>query len=676
MSLCLIEVYYYFSSYFMLFVLLKNLKPKLKKFNSSKKKLENTSGAAHLKLLDSLERYIDYDEEFQYDSLVNYTIKYAISLDSLNKAGEYVANRIYHQNSILTNPEKGEEIYQDFKKYIPQLTSGKSITRLYLNVADSYYFLRNTERALQFYNKAAQTTEKYNLNHLLGFICLYRGQLQSDQGNFSKAVFDYQKAETLFEKEKDTFNIMSSLNSLAVIFAKNNFFNEAANYRKLSQVLAEKTKSYGSLIPLYYNAAEDFNIADNQAERIASLKKAAYYTNLSKYKEAMEPPVFAALAAAYADNDSLELAESYYKKLTNGPEYYRNPPNEMYFVIATLSMQQALGNYSEALTSAKKFEELALKNNSFLDRYLSKLKMANILNKLNRPAEANDYLIEYYKLKDSISSVKKIQSLAYYQTLYETEKKENLINTQKKDIDLLNAKSKLQKQLLIFSILISAGVLGLILLYRSRKTAKEKTKLQQDYSHKLLVAQEDERSRLARELHDSLGQKLVLLKRRLLDDKTEGIENLADESLKELRTITKNLHPANLDLFGFSEAVTIMIDEVDKNTTINFSKSIENVDDLLTKDRAIHLYRMIQESLNNMIKYSNTDSAELTILKKESSILIEISDAGDGFDTNSDIFNSGLGLKTLKERSKLIGSKLSILSDIGKGSSVKISIPV
>ena len=649
----------------------------LHKIEHFKNALKQTTGASRLKLIDSLEKYINYDESLKYDSLMNYATRYALSIDSLNKAGEYASNRIYHQTSILSHPEKGKEVFQHFEPYIPKLNNGKSITRLYLNVADSYYFLRESDTALKYYTLAEQSAIKYKQDHLLGFVTLYRGELNSDRGNFTDAVFDYQKALSQFEKQKDTFNIIGSLNALAVIFAKNEFFEEAQEYRSQSQFLAEQTNSYGSLSALYYNAAEDYNLMGDQIARIASLKKAAQYTRISKYKESMEPPVLAALVAAYADNDSIEIAKKYYTKLLQAPEYYREVPNKITFVYATLSLQKALGNYTQALTAARAYEELALESNSFFDRYLSKLKIAEILEELDRTAEAKDYRLDYYKLKDSISSVKKLQSLTYYQTLYETEKKENLIAAQQKDIELLNTKTKLQRQLFIFGILIALGILTIVFSLRSRRRAKEKARIQEAFSHQLLITQENERSRLARELHDSLGQKLVLLKRRLLDnDATEGIELLADESIKELRSITKNLHPANLDLLGFSEAVKTMIDEVDKNTAIACSRSIEYVDDLLSKDRAIHLYRMIQESLNNMIKYSNAKTAEVKITKDAGAVIIEISDQGVGFDPNSETFNNGLGMKTLKERSKLIGSKLSIISGIGNGATVRISLPV
>ncbi|MCC4212622.1 ATP-binding protein [Leeuwenhoekiella parthenopeia] len=642
-----------------------------------REKLQTVPPGERLRLLDSLSGALDYDASAGYDSISDAAYRLALELDSVNKATELAADRIYFKNSIISLPDQGKAIYQNAFKVFPKVTDNHAKARLLLNAADSYYFLSETGEALKLYDSAGYFARQLENQRLNGFVNLYRGQLFEKLGNFNDAVTNYQKSLDIFEQVKDTFNIQGSLNSLAVIFAKNDFFDEANLYRKRSKVLAEKTQNYGSLVPLYFNQAYDYSLLNLHKQRIASLKKAAYYAKKSKYNDVFEPALLAAFTTAYAETDSLDLAKKYFDKLMSGPDYYRKEPNEIEFLYAKMSYNFAVNNLAEALEAGKAFESLAIKSGAFYENYRAKKALSKILKKLGRTGQSQDYLLEYYQMRDSISSVKKVQNFTYLQTQYETEKKEQQIALQQKDIDLLNAKNKAQKQRITLGILISAILIVALFLWNSRRRAKQKQRTQQEFSHKLLVAQEEERSRLARELHDSLGQKLVLLKRRLIDQSdNEDDEQLADDSIKELRAITKSLHPASLDLNGFTAAVNALIRETEKNTKIRFETDINFVDDLVDRDRALHLYRMIQESINNMVKYSNTQVAQVIIKRNAKEIQVFIHDQGTGFDLNSDTFTSGLGMKTLRERSKLIGSKLSILSQLGKGSTVAISLPV
>src|SRR5690606_14271915 len=110
------------------------------------------------------------------------------------------------------------------------------------------------------------------------------------------------------------------------------------------------------------------------------------------------------------------------------------------------------------------------------------------------------------------------------------------------------------------------------------------------------------------------------------------MELLAGNTLEELRTISRGLHPANLERLGPTAAIRTLIDEVDANTDIFFTYDIENIDAFLSKEASLHLYRIIQEVLNNMVKHAEAKSASVTIEKKGLHIETIISDNGKGFD--------------------------------------------
>lgn len=168
----------------------------------------------------------------------------------------------------------------------------------------------------------------------------------------------------------------------------------------------------------------------------------------------------------------------------------------------------------------------------------------------------------------------------------------------------------------------------------------------------------------------------------LLTKKTKSLgntemETLAGNTLDELRTISRGLHPATLEKLGPTAAIIKLINEVDDNTNIFFTHEIEDIDALLSKDASLHLYRIIQEVLNNMIKHSDAKAAYIQIAKKNNFLETTIVDNGKGFDSIDKLkFNNSLGMQTLVERAKILNSKIDIKSQINKGTQITLSTPL
>lgn len=225
-----------------------------------------------------------------------------------------------------------------------------------------------------------------------------------------------------------------------------------------------------------------------------------------------------------------------------------------------------------------------------------------------------------------------------------------------------------------FSLLtfISLGVF--ISIYYKNKREQKRNEI---YTHNLIKAQERERIRVARELHDSVGQKLMLLTKKTKSLGNTEMETLAGNTLDELRTISRGLHPATLEKLGPTAAIIKLINEVDDNTNIFFTHEIEDIDALLSKDASLHLYRIIQEVLNNMIKHSDAKAAYIQIAKKNNFLETTIVDNGKGFDSIDKLkFNNSLGMQTLVERAKILNSKIDIKSQINKGTQITLSTPL
>jgi len=245
----------------------------------------------------------------------------------------------------------------------------------------------------------------------------------------------------------------------------------------------------------------------------------------------------------------------------------------------------------------------------------------------------------------------------------------------------------------LFKGLVGLSVIGSIgSFYRNRiqKLNKEKTQ-QEEFTKKLIESQENERKRVAAELHDSLGQDLLIIKNKALVSikKTNDLEkfkkemneisDLTSATLNDVREISYNLRPYELDRLGLTKTIESMIERANNSTNINFVADIDNIDKVFIPEIEINIYRIIQESLNNIIKHSEAKEVTVVVNRTGKEIHIEISDDGKGFDIRKYKMNSkrnGFGLKGIEERVKLMNGEFNIESKEGKGTVVEIQLTV
>lgn len=214
----------------------------------------------------------------------------------------------------------------------------------------------------------------------------------------------------------------------------------------------------------------------------------------------------------------------------------------------------------------------------------------------------------------------------------------------------------------------------------------------QQLSKQSLDAREDERRYLARELHDEMGQSLSAIKVLSVSakDNTETrnhslheIESICDHLFHVLRNRMQQLTPALLSEFGLSAAIDDLVNQWAGHSQINLK--LDSALDGLIKDNSIHYYRIIQESLTNILKHAQADTIWITLSKINNSktiingatgdaIFLSIQDNGIGF--NPDKAVSGRGLMNIKERVESLGGRLSIRSSQGHGCQISALLPI
>jgi signal transduction histidine kinase/ligand-binding sensor domain-containing protein len=217
---------------------------------------------------------------------------------------------------------------------------------------------------------------------------------------------------------------------------------------------------------------------------------------------------------------------------------------------------------------------------------------------------------------------------------------------------------------------------------------------QQAFSRQLIASQETERKRIASELHDSLGQHLLIIKNRAalgvsLAEGCEPARAQLDEinasallAINEVRAIAYNLRPLHLDRLGLTAVVEEMIEKVASASGIQFSCDIAPLDGLFSQEGQINFYRIVQESLNNIVKHAQATRANVEIWREGDYVNVTVRDDGRGFapeaPANGDGGPSprGLGLTGISERVRMLGGAYTIESAPGQGTTISLRIPV
>ena len=239
---------------------------------------------------------------------------------------------------------------------------------------------------------------------------------------------------------------------------------------------------------------------------------------------------------------------------------------------------------------------------------------------------------------------------------------------------------------------LSLGVLAgaVVAGYKLRVARLENARrAQQAFSQELINSQERERQRIAGELHDGLGQHLLIIKNSALfglnsiREREPGREQLSDisqtasQAIDEVREISYNLRPYQLDDLGLTKAIEHILAKVSSSSEVDFTSRIDGIDGMFSADAEINVYRIVQEALNNIVKHSRARHANIAIERDERRIRISIRDDGRGFDANNGAKpagSGGFGLRSIAERARMLGADCNVESIIGQGTTVTLNL--
>lgn len=567
-------------------------------------------------------------------------IKYADMAIAQSKKLHYVYGLNYGKNikgicyDVLGKYDSALYYYQQALD-IPLKGNEKFVGGVYSNIGLIYWNTDDYVRALQAFNRAIHILEPTN-NYA------FKSNAYNNMGLIYHDIKDYPQSNAYFTKaiqlglaQKDTISILVTVINLAI-----NYF-DAKQYNEGKKILDKYEKYFPQL--------------DEYGQSEYYLTKAALEIN-TQITTQTENYLQKALAIKEKIGHTLGVA-SVYISLS---DFYQKKKE---YIKSNQACYHAL-KYTEELKSLKKLQQVY---QTLFINYLE----------LNQKDSTQKYSTLYNQTTEAIFSEARAKAFSKEQIAFKTfeKEKENLALT------IENNKIQARNKLIIFSSVALLAIAGLVLAglwyYKKEKTLKEHREIiQQAVAETELM----ERERIARDLHDGVGQKLSVVKMQLSlkDTNIPATSKLLDDAIQDVREVSHNLlpHDLNKGLIPALEAMSQQINSASHTFKINLEINPKVRQLYIDKQHTILIYRMMQELIQNAIKYSEAKNININMDSENKMLKLILSDDGIGFDPKKLSHHSGIGIKNISERiSQLIGS-IQLTSDIGKGTQYNISIPL
>ena len=226
---------------------------------------------------------------------------------------------------------------------------------------------------------------------------------------------------------------------------------------------------------------------------------------------------------------------------------------------------------------------------------------------------------------------------------------------------------------------------GFMIDVSERKRAEEALKA---LGGRLIAAQEEERRRVARELHDDFNQRLAVLSIELeqlgqkiqkplgLRRNVQRLQDLTQEIAAEIHRLSYKLHPSKLDHLGLVAAVKSLCGELSESGKLNVEFHQTGFPFALDRDTTLCLFRIAQEGLRNCVKHSRAESARVVLTRTRNAVRLLVSDNGCGFNTKTELMEKGLGFMSMKERLHILGGEMNVYSKPLHGTRLEVSVPL
>ncbi|MCW3072596.1 MAG: tetratricopeptide repeat protein [Bacteroidetes bacterium] len=602
-------------------------------------------------------------------------------------------NILYELAVRQDEPETKQKYANELLKLSEDLSYTKGIAWGYNLLGAASRSQGNYADALDNYTKSLKVAEARKDSLSTAKVNNNIGEIHRLLGEYPAALSYYLKSLAMLEKLNKPRLVATSMNNIAIIYRYQENYDKALDYNRKSLAIREKLQnkqemadSYDNMGIIYYEQKQ-YSEAIKNVTRALELKIevkdtigiASSYNNISN---------------VYSGAGDQAKAMEYQMKALAMREYMKDKRGIAMSYNNLGNIYNLLGDYTKAMDYQLKALALARKTGSrelVKDTYESLV----ALNKNKKDFEQAFYYQGLLSgIKDSILNTETNKQIAEMQAKYEAEKKDLAIGKQSIELErnkLEIFRQKTQRNILLISVIILAVII--FLLYNRHKL-KQKNLLQAERSEQQLLrtkaiveAEENERTRIARELHDGIGQQLSAVKLNLsslqstLDNSNtqqsvlmKNAIEIIDDSVKEVRSVSHSMMPNALLKSGLATAVREFLNKISNTGKLKIELEISGLNERLESMMENILFRVVQETVNNIIRHSGASVVNIQIIRYEDELSMMIEDNGVGFDPV--LASSGIGLKNIRSRIEFLNGTVNVDSSPGKGTTIIIEVPL
>lgn len=591
-----------------------------------------------------------------------------------------------------SDPKAAMDCYAQVEQLSNSIQYPKGLLHVFLGKGIFMESKNAHDSAFYFYNKGIALSQKLGLSSWECTYSINKGLIYLHQSKYPECLREYEKAERIAEKSGYRALLADILRKKANLVAQSLDYSKAHGYLLQSLAIYEQLKDTARVGEVLGSIGYAYRNEKQPDSAIRYFKKA-----VTKFKELR---YFNMLAVAYT-----EIGKAYFEMKENGEAVaYYNAAESIYDSIHYFDHQDALQVFiGDALRAGREYDAALVHYEKGLKIALQTKDMEvqsdacfglykTYARKKDFPA-AMQRLEAYDSLKDEIARRKQLSLITEMNDKYETERKDEKIALLNKTATIRQLELQRKTQAIAgISIASALALLSAYLFYRRYKSKQEQqlkdavAEQQRIATKALFSGEQQERIRIARDLHDSIGQMLSGVKMRLSAlqnnvhpgntvDMTESIR-LVDKTIQEVRTISHNLIPEVLN-FGLVRAIDNLCDGIryQGNTSIDFNYDQEVAALRLDKPIELSVYRIVQEVLVNMTKHAAASMISIELLMRNDKLYLTLKDNGRGFDPQSIDRSEGLGWKNIRARVDLLNGQWQLRSAQLTGTEIQITIP-